>query len=223
VSTARDLIEGIRYAVIEQRLILLLTLMAALYTFGTSAFSTLFPVFGRKMLNLGPLEVGYLWSALGVGLLCMSIGLVRLTHWELSKRVQAIATSSAVAGAAVCGLVWDSNQFVAVVLMGIIGGGNGALTPIAWGVMQEITPGHMIGRVLSIYTACAMAAAVAGMSTFGWMTQEFGERASVIGIGVTLFATALAAVALSHWIQVHQSMRFSVDRIRGGAHCRDLA
>jgi len=213
VSTARDMIEGFRYAVIEQRLMPPLMLMAALYTFGASAFATLFPVFGRRMLDLGPVEVGYLWSAFGLGLFVMSIGLVRLTRWELSRRVHAIATSSAVAGAAICGLVWASDLLLIVLLMVIIGVGKGALTPIAWGVVQEITPGYMIGRVLSIYTACAMAAAIGGMSTFGWITQEFGERASVSGIGLTLFATALTALALSHWIHGRQIMRVSVERI----------
>ena len=212
-STVQDLMEGIRYAVVEQRVILLLILMAILYTFGASAFATLFPVFGRRMLDLGPLEVGYFWSAFGVGLLIMSIGLVRITRWELTKRIHAIATSCGVAGAAICGLVWASDQFVAIALMGIIGGGKGALTPIAWGVMQEVTPGHMIGRVLSIYTACAMTAAIAGMSMFGWVTQEFGEQASVIGIGLTLFATALTAALLSHWIQARPIMAMSVERI----------
>lgn len=213
VSTGRDLVEGIRFVFVEQRMILLLMLMAALYTFGASAFATLLPVFGRNMLDLGPVEVGYLWSALGVGLFVMSIGLVRLTHWELSKRVQAIAASCAVAGAALCGLAWVSDRLLAVMLMGIIGGGKGALTPIAWGVMQEITPGDMIGRVLSLYTAGAMAAAIAGMTTFGWITQEYGERTSVIGIGLMLFATAFTAVALSRWVHVHQIIPASVGRL----------
>jgi MFS family permease len=97
--------------------------------------------------------------------------------------------------------------------MGIIGGGNGALTPIAWGVMQEVTPGYMVGRVLSLYTSGAMAAAIAGMTTFGWITQEFGERTSIIGIGLMLFATALTAVSLSRWAHVHQVMPAPVDRI----------
>lgn len=66
VSTARDLAEGIRFVFKDQRMILHLMLMAALYTFGASAFATLFPVFGRKMLDLGPVEVGYLWSALAI-------------------------------------------------------------------------------------------------------------------------------------------------------------
>jgi DHA3 family macrolide efflux protein-like MFS transporter len=213
LSTARDLVEGIRFAFVEQRMIPLLMLMAAFYTFGASAFATLFPVFGRKMLDLGPVEVGYLWSALGVGLFLMSIRLVRLTHRELDKRVQAIATSCAVAGAAICALVWVSDHLLALILMGIIGWGKGALTPITWGVVQEITPGHMVGRVLSLYTAGAMAAAIAGITMFGWITQEFGERTSVIGIGLMLFATSLTAVALSRWVQAHLIKTASVDRI----------
>ena len=65
----RDLVEGFRFALIKQQRILLLILAASLYTFGTAAFSTLLPVFARKLLDLGPAEVGYLWSAFGAGLL----------------------------------------------------------------------------------------------------------------------------------------------------------
>ena len=87
------------------------------------------------------------------------------------------------------------------------------MTPIAWGVRQEITPGYMVDRVLSLYTSGAMAAAIAGMTTFGWITQEFGDRTSIIGIGLTLFATALTAVSLSRWVHVHHSVPASADRI----------
>ncbi|MES4786354.1 MAG: hypothetical protein C4294_11625, partial [Nitrospiraceae bacterium] len=120
-STLKDLIEGFRFA--KRPIILLLIVTAALYSFGTSAFSTLFPVFGRKMLDLGPVEVGYLWSALGIGLLLMSIGLVRLTEWDLWKRWQVIATSSAISGIALFALATEPDRFAAALLMGVIGGG----------------------------------------------------------------------------------------------------
>jgi MFS family permease len=109
-----------------------------------------------------------------------------------------------VAGAALCGLIWVSNPLLAVILMIIIGAGKGALTPIAWGVMQEITPRFMVGRVLSLYTTGAMVAAIAGMTTFGWITQEFGERTSIVGIGLMLFATSLTAVGLSWWVHGYE-------------------
>jgi MFS family permease len=198
-STFRDLVEGFRFA--KQPLILLLIVTAALYSFGTSAFSTLFPVFGRKMLDLGPVEVGYLWSALGAGLLLMSIGLIRLTEWDLWKRMQVIAISSAISGAALFILAGAPDRMAAALCMIMIGGGLGVFTPIAWGVLQEVSPDRMVARVLTIYGTGAMAAAIAGMTTFGWVTQQFGERASVVGIGVVLIVTAVVAVGFSRWIR----------------------
>src|SRR5439155_15951158 len=144
-STVRDLIEGFRFAV-KQEMILQLILTAALYSFGMSAFSTLFPILGKNMLGLGPAEVGYLWSSLGIGLLAISVGLVRMSEWELSKRIQAIAVSSAITGIALWALVWTSNRVMAGILLGIIGAGIGLFTPVAWGVLQEIVPQRMVGR-----------------------------------------------------------------------------
>ena len=47
-ATIQDLLEGIRYALISQRTILMLILLASVYTFGAGAFTTLFPVLERK-------------------------------------------------------------------------------------------------------------------------------------------------------------------------------
>ena len=198
-STLRDLIDGFRFA--KQPLILLLVVTAALYSFGTSAFSTLFPVFGRKMLDLGPIEVGYLWSALGVGLLLMSIGLIRLTEWDLWKRMQVIAVASAVSGLALFALAGAPDRIIATGCMVIIGCGLGVFTPIAWGVLQEISPDHLVARILTIYGTGAMAAAIAGMTLFGWLTQQLGERSSVVGIGIVLVVTAGVAIGFSRWIR----------------------
>jgi MFS family permease len=192
-----DLVEGLRYAFVKQRLILLLTGAAALYSFGTSALTALFPVFARKLLGLGPVEVGYLWSALGVGLLMTSIGLVWITDWDLMSRARLIAGTSVVSGAAICGLVWTPDPFQSGILMGIIGCGIGALTPIAWGIIQELAPRHLVGRVLALYGTGAMMAAIAGITAFGWITERHGPQTGLLGIGVVLFTTALAAYRMS--------------------------
>ncbi|MET0516298.1 MAG: MFS transporter [Nitrospiraceae bacterium] len=200
-NTLRDAMEGFRFVLVRQRMILMLIGAASMYTFATSAFSTLFPVFGKKLLDLGPIEVGYLWSAFGVGLLLVSLGLVSVSGWTLHRRIQAMAASSLVSGMAMLGLVWTTNRFVAGLLMIIIGMGAGTLTPIAWGVIQEISPAILLGRVLAIYNLGAMTSAIAGMTLFGWTTQEFGERPSVIGIGIGLFLTAVVATRVVRWMR----------------------
>lgn len=195
-STLQDLRDGLVFVAIKQRVILLLVLTAGCYGFGASALTTLFPVFARKLLGLGPVEVGYLWSALGVGLLVMSIVLLQFTEWNLSDRTKIIAGASVASALAIGVLVWTSNLLLVGLLMVVIGGGMGAFTPIAWGIMQELTPGNLVGRVMSLYSTGAMTAAISGISMFGWLTERFGESTGVTGIGVTFLLTA----SLGGWL-----------------------
>jgi MFS family permease len=196
----RDLVEGMKYALISHRTILVLILLASIYTFGAGAFTTLFPVFGKKLLALGPVEVGYLWSWLGIGLFLVSLGLVPLTQWDARRRVRIVSLSSLIGGAALCGLVWTHSLTLATVLVAIIGMGFGTWTPIAWGMIQELSPAHMVGRVMAIYTAIATATSLAGISFFGWLTERVNETTSLIGIGFVLFLLGLAAAWFSRRI-----------------------
>lgn len=202
-SMLEDMLEGLRFSVQGRPTLLLLTGIAALYTFATSAFTTLFPVFGRRLLDLGPVEVGYLWSILGIGLLATSLGLTAISAWDLHRRIRTIAVSSTVSGAGLCGLVWAGDQVAAAALMAVIGAGVGVLTPVAWGVLQELAPPHLVGRALAFYTMGAMTAAMAGMTFFGWMTGEFGAETSLLSIGLVLFLTAVSAAEFGRWIRRH--------------------
>ncbi len=199
----QDLAEGFRYSVGIQPAILLLTGTAALYTFGTSALTALFPVFARKMLGLGPVEVGYLWSALGVGLFVTSIGLLWATDWMIKDRVRLIMATSVLSGIALCALTRTLDPYMAGLFMGLIGCGMGAFTPIAWGIIQELVPSQMIGRVLGLYGTGAMTAAIGGISAFGWITEHHGPETGVLGIGLVLFVTALVAARMSRASAVH--------------------
>jgi DHA3 family macrolide efflux protein-like MFS transporter len=193
----QDLVEGFRYSVVIQPAILLLTGTAALYTFGTSALTALFPVFARKMLGLGPVEVGYLWSAVGVGLFVTSIALLWATDWMVKDRMRLIMGTSVLSGIALCALTRTLDPYIAGLLMGLIGCGMGAFTPIAWGIIQELAPTQMIGRVMGLYGTGAMTAAIGGISAFGWIMEQQGPETGVLGIGVVLLVTGLVAARMS--------------------------
>jgi MFS family permease len=75
--------------------------------------------------------------------------------------------------------------------------GLGMWTPIAWGLIQEISPAHMVGRVMSIYTAIATTASMLGMAAFGWIIEAFNERTGLIGIGVVLVIMAAVAAGFT--------------------------
>jgi len=202
-SLWHDLTEGLAFVVSKQRIILLLIVTAACYGFGASALTTLFPVFANKLLGLGPVEVGYLWSALGVGLLVMSIVLLWSSGRTLADRVNIIVWTSAVSGLAIGALVWTTDLYLVGLIMMMIGGGMGAFTPIAWGIVQELTPRMMVGRVLGLYGTGAMTAAISGITMFGQITERFGESAGIAGIGVTFLLTASLGGWLSRSIR-HQ-------------------
>ena len=195
-TIGQDFIEGLRYGM-KQRGILILTGTAALYTFGTSALTALFPVFARNLLGLGPIEVGYLWSALGVGLLLTSIGLLWATDWMIKDRMRLIMAASALTAVALCALTWTADPYVAGIFMGLVGCGMGAFTPIAWGILQELAPNRVIGRVLGLYGTGAMTAAIGGISAFGWITELHGPKTGLLGIGLVLMVTALVASWMS--------------------------
>jgi MFS family permease len=196
-SALQDLREGLAFVAIKQRVIVLLVITAGCYAFGASALTTLFPVFARKLLGLGPVEVGYLWSALGVGLLLMSIVLLRFTEWNLSDRTKIIVGACVASALGIGVLVWTKDLFLVGLLMIAIGGGMGAFTPIAWGIVQELTPEDLVGRVMSLYSAGAMTAAISGISMFGWVTERFGESTGVAGVGATFLLTASLGAWLS--------------------------
>jgi MFS family permease len=200
-ATVQDLIDGLRYSLFTQRTIVILIILASMYTFAAGAYTTLFPVFGKKMLALGPVEVGYLWSWLGIGLFVVSLALVPLSQWETRRRVQVIAVSCVIGAVALCSLVLTQSLVVATVLVTIIGMGFGTWTPIAWGMIQEFVPADMVGRVMSIYTAIATATSLAGISFFGWLTEQVNEHTSLLGIGCVLFMLGLAAAWFSLRIQ----------------------
>ena len=195
-SVWQDLREGLAFVVIKPRVIVLLVVTAGCYGFGASALTTLFPVFASKLLGLGPVEVGYLWSALGIGLLVMSIVLLWFTGRTLADRINIIVCTSALSGLAIGVLIWTKDLYLVSLLMIVIGGGMGAFTPIAWGIVQELTPRMMVGRVLGLYGTGAMTAAISGISLFGWVTERFGESTGVTGIGATFLLTA----SLGSWL-----------------------
>ena len=191
-STWRDMVEGLRFVMTGRRIIILLTITASLYTFATSAFTTLFPVFARTLLDLGPVEVGYLWSMLGVGLLSVSVALTIISAWSIKRRIKVIAFASAMSGLVLLALVKTNQATSAAVLLMLLGAGLGVLTPVAWGVLQEVAPAHMLGRVLAFYTLGAMGSAMAGITLFGWITGQFGVPAAVVTIGVVMGSTGLS-------------------------------
>ena len=192
----QELLAGIRFVYFEQT-VLVLMVAAALYSLAASAFAFMLPVFAEQNLSAGALEVGALWSALGAGMLATSTWLASLSQKDLHGRFTMIFRSMAVGGLAMCGLSMLTAPLVAGALILIIGGSTALFMPIVWGVLQEVTPAPLLGRVFTTFSTGSMASAMAGMAGFGWAADTMGPHVSLLGIGLVLLCTACVAALCS--------------------------
>jgi MFS family permease len=192
-----DLLTGFRFVFLQHRVVFMLMVTAALYNLGASAFMFLLPVFAKDSLGVGPVELGWLWSVLGIGMLAASTCLVWVRQGNLHRRLRIISGSMAVGGLAVGGLGLLETPIIAGVFMLIIGGSTALLTPIVFALLQEMTPVPLLGRVFTAFSTGGMACAMAGMMGFGWVADAIGPDVSLLGISLVLLGTAAFAQRFS--------------------------
>jgi MFS transporter, DHA3 family, macrolide efflux protein len=194
-----DLLAGLRFVFVEQKTVLLLMLTATLYSVGISAFVFLLPVFAKEVLGVGPIQLGWLWSALGVGMLLASLGLTSINQGDVPWRLRFMSGALAVGGLAVAALGFLEAPVVAGALIAVIGGSTAMFTPLVWTMLQELTPSHLLGRVFTSFAAGGMASSMAGMAGFGWAADTIGPAASLGGISLILLMTAGTAWLFSFY------------------------
>lgn len=192
-TVAHDLLVGFRFVFVQHRTVSALMATATLYSLGASAFVFVLPVFAKELLGVGPIGLGWLWSALGIGMLATSAWLAWVKQGDLRNRMRIISGSMAIGGMAVCGLSLLETPLFATALVIVIGGSTALFTPVVWALLQELTPGHMLGRVFTTFSTGGMASAMAGMAGFGWAADTISPAASLIGIGLILLGTAVVA------------------------------
>ncbi len=193
----QDLLVGFRFVFVQHRTVLLLMLTAALYSLGASAFVFLLPVVATQLLDATAVELGWLWSSLGIGMLAASAWLAWINQGDFQNRLRLISAALAVGAVAVCTLGVLQAPVMAAALIIVFGGSTAVFTPIVWAMLQELTPEPLLGRVFTTFSTGAMASAMAGMAGFGWVADAIGPAASLVGIGVLFLGTATVAAAFS--------------------------
>ena len=196
-SFLNELSAGFRFVFKRDQTIFPLMLTATLYSLGVSAFVFMLPVFAERSLSVGPLELGWLWSGLGMGMLVTSAWLASKGQHDLLSRFRMVAGAMSIGGVSVCLLSTLQTPLLAIALIVVIGASTAVFMPIVWGVLQEVTPEPLLGRVFTTFSTGGMASSMAGMAGFGWAADAMGPSVSLIGIGLVLFGTAFFAARCS--------------------------
>lgn len=192
-SLVSDLSVGFRFVFGNRSTVFLLVIITALFNLGASAFVFVLPVYAKEYLQVGPVQLGWLWSALGGGMLIASSWLAFRQNNDVRSRMQILVSGTTVGGLATCTLAVLQSPLVAAGFVILVGAGAAVLNPVVWALLQEVTPAHLMGRVLTTFSTGSMAAAMVGMSGFGWMADAIGPAQSLVGLGLVLLLTAYVA------------------------------
>jgi len=206
-SVWEELRGGFRFVFAQRSMVFTLVIISSLYNLGVSAFVFILPVYAKEFLQVGPVQLGWLWSALGVGMLAASTWLAWRKQSDMQGRLRIGVRGMTIGGLAVCSLSLLETPLVAAGIVVIVGGSTAVLNPIVWALLQEVTPEHLIGRVLTTFSVGSMASAMAGMTGFGWVADAIGPAASLVGLGLVLLLTAAVAVPCARRACVPPALR----------------
>ena len=116
---------------------------------------------------------------------------------DVQSRMKILVSGTTMGGVATCSLGLLESPLLAVGLVILVGAGAAVLNPVVWALLQEVTPSHLMGRVLTTFSTGSMAAAMVGMSGFGWIADKIGPAESLLGLGLVLLLTAWVAIVFS--------------------------
>jgi MFS family permease len=150
-------------------------------------FHVLVPLLASQTLDVGAATFGLLSAAFGLGALVGALGTASLR--EASPR--AFVSGAVGFGVAMLGLVFVDTVPPALVLLFVLGASFALFTASANALVQLSSPGHLRGRVMSLYLFAFAGLAPIGGLFAGWLA-ELGGTPLAFGVAG---ASALVAIA----------------------------
>jgi predicted MFS family arabinose efflux permease len=184
---------------VKQRLLFLLMIVASIFTLGSTAFVYLLPVIGDRLLHVGSVALGWLWSSLSLGILATTAWLLWKPQQSFCARIWMIAVAAGVAAVAVPMLLLSESVAVAALLIAGIGATSGLITPLVSASLQERTPKDLMARVFGLFNTGTMVFSMMGIILFGWIADAFGPGTSLTTIGLVNGGAAAVSLALLPW------------------------
>lgn len=175
---------GLRYAWASRELHVVL-LRAAMFFACASAVWALLPLVARNLLGGGAGFYGVLLGAVGAGAILGAIALPRLR--ERLDGDGLLFGSGAVTAAVMAALALGPPQWLALLLLLLLGGAWIVALTTLNGAAQAILPNWVRGRALAVYLTVFNGAMTAGSLGWGAVAEQAGIRGTLlIGAGALL-------------------------------------
>lgn len=168
-----DLGEAFGYARRDRRVLALITCKSG-PAFGNGALS-LFPLYGAAAFSLGPLGIGLMYSARGVGALAGPL-LLRRRATEPARLYGVLGASMAVFGLGYLALGLTSWFWLVLVLLAVAHAGGGANWILSTYGLQSVVPDSLRGRVFSVDYTLATLIIAGSQVVFGLLSDVVPAR-----------------------------------------------
>ena len=168
-----DLAEALTYARRERRVLALITCKSG-PAFGNGALS-LFPLYGAVAFGLGPLGIGLMYSARGVGALVGPL-LLRRRATDPASLYGVLAGSMAVFGVSYLLLGVTEWFWAVLVLLAVAHAGGGANWILSTYGLQTVVPDELRGRVFSADYTLATLIIAGSQVGFGLLSELVPAR-----------------------------------------------
>jgi MFS family permease len=166
--------EGLRYSLRTPDIAVVLLLIGVIGTFGYN-FNLILPLIANYVLHTGPVGFGTLSSALAIGSLGAGVGLAY--SGRVSERT--LFTGAAGFSALLLCLSLSTRWLTTIAALVTLGVFSIVFTATANSRLQLVTPSHLRGRVMSLYTLLFMGCAPIGSLTVGAMAEHQGVRVAI--------------------------------------------
>ena len=183
----QDVGEAVSYARRERRVLALVTCKSG-PAFGNGALS-LFPLYGAAAFGLGPLGVGLMYSARGLGALLGPL-LLRRRATDPARLYGVLAGSMAVFGVGYLALGVTGSFVLVLVLLTVAHAGGGANWILSTYGLQTVVPDELRGRVFSADYTLATLVIAGSQVVFGLLSDVVPARDLLAASGAVVLVYA---------------------------------
>ena len=160
----------------------------------------LLPIFAKDILQVGPMELGYLRAAPSIGALVMA---VILTHLPPLRKAGPALLWSVVGFGIVTTIFGLSRWLWLSLLMLVLSGALDSISVVIRHTLVQIrTPNHLRGRVAAINNVFISASNELGEFESGLTAALFGPVISVVGGGIGTIVVVIAVASI--WPKIRQ-------------------
>lgn len=193
-SLSSDLREGLKY-VTHQRGLMLTILCAAFVTVLTVPATSFIPLMVTRHFDGGALELGWMQSALGFGVVAGGLLLSTWGGFHNRSVTAIVALFFRGIGMLIVGLTPSTGFPLALAATFFYNAAGTLVDGSIMAILQSVVPNHLMGRVVTIVNSGFALSIPIGMAIGGPLADRAGVSACFVGAGILTALTAIAAFA----------------------------